>query len=115
LRPNAVDRGQQLTHLVLGQALLDVALERAQTPAQQIDVLARITHLQPVGLAMMSSHRLCGRFNQSAGQLLTNLMTTVVNQAGQLFHRHAAQGGSVSAILCLEPYNLTPLRKEVVG
>ena len=42
---------------------------------------------------MMSSHRLCGRFNQSAGQLLTNLMTTVVNQAGQLFHRHAAESG----------------------
>jgi hypothetical protein len=72
LRPNAVDRGQQLTHLMLGQALLDVALERAQMSAQQVDILARVMHLQPVGLTMMSAHRLGGRCNQGAGQLLTH-------------------------------------------
>jgi len=45
LRSNALNRGQQLAHLVLGQALFDVTLERAQTPVQQINVLTGVTHL----------------------------------------------------------------------
>jgi hypothetical protein len=62
---------------------------------------------------MMSAHRLCGRFNQS--QLLTNLMTTVVNQASQLFHRHAADAGGGRIVRKNRRRQLAPQGAHVTG
>jgi hypothetical protein len=62
LRPNAVDRGQQLAHLVLGQALLDVALSRVRANAGAADRCPRTRNAPAAGgLAIMRPHRLCGR------------------------------------------------------
>jgi hypothetical protein len=70
---------------VLHQAALDIVLARPQPTAQELDILAGIAYLQLVGLAVVSSDRLFGRFDQGTRQLLTDMMTAVVNQPGQFF------------------------------
>ena len=58
---------------MLDQASLDVALECTQAPTQQVDVLARVTHLQLVGFTVMSPHRLFGSLDQGTCQPCTML------------------------------------------
>ena len=93
LRSDAVDSGQQFADLVLHQPMFNIALERPQPTAQQADIFAGVTYVQLIGLAVMSSDRLFGCFDQGPRQLLTDMMTAVVNQLGQFFERNAAAVG----------------------
>ena len=59
----------------------DVTPEIAQSPAQQVDILARVADLDPVHLAVMAADRARGRLDQC--ELLSDAVTVVVTEAGK--------------------------------
>jgi len=72
LRADAVDGGEQVTDLMLAQFALDIVVELAQPAAQQIQILAGVTHLDAVGHALMLADRMPCSVDQRAGEIETD-------------------------------------------
>ncbi len=99
VRADAIDGSEQLADLMLAQFAVDVAIELAQATAQDIEVLAGVTHLDAVRLGVMASDGVLRRLDQRAGQFRADLVTSVVAQLGEALDRYAVKGGGRGIVM----------------
>src|SRR5215472_11088804 len=111
---DASNRSEQFADLVRIKLPLDLILDLIQSAALQLDVFASVSHLQPVGLGVMLSHRVLGRLDHPAREAGAHLVATVVTQGSEFAHRHGSQltsgwitGKDCSRQPTLEPAHVT--------
>jgi len=56
LRADALNGREQRPDLVVAQQTFDITLESTKAPAQQVEILTGVAHLDAIGLAVMASH-----------------------------------------------------------
>ena len=71
----------------------DVTLEIAQSPAQQVDILARVADLDPVHLAVMAADGAGRGGRETLRQVHADGMATVVAEGRDGMRGHAVKGG----------------------
>ena len=67
---DAVDGGQQAADLMFAQFAVDVAVEFAQAAAQEVEVLAEVTHLDAISGAVVLADGALGSVDQGPRQIL---------------------------------------------
>ena len=92
LGPDAVDRREELADLVVLERALDVLAQRADPPAQQVDVLAGEAHLGPVDLRVVTADRARRGADEILRQLAAHLVEAVVAEIGEALDRDADEG-----------------------
>src|SRR5215471_1112778 len=93
LRADPIDGGQQRADLVIAQRGLDATLELAQTTASDVDVFARVAHLNAVCVAVVTADRSLRSVDELACKFRTDLVPAVVDELRERT-RHDGERGS---------------------